>query len=354
MTITGPNFATVRVGSTIAAATRTRWICGDCRARVMRCAVSCRRTRMPVSSGVNCGSSPFSPVSSASFAGYEMRLSSARTNRRTEAPSTVGVSSTAAPGRAFSAAATPWAMPTFAPKRAGTIRHLRPVKTSCTGRANAGRKAAWACSFDMPPSGTPATVTPWGTRAGGAASPLSTGARAAMTRTETPSRRITRTDRTYGGGHNQGSSVLQRGNQEADGGATAAALPRLTPTLRDNPAGNKGTEERNGSGEAESDGSGNRRRGEGNPRRRRERQHDQEAVRLDRGRVDGGASARIPRPPLHDRGRRGVHQRRHPLRRDDPAVVGRRNSVPEAARVEGRHPRDQGGDRREAAGARRG
>ena len=57
---------------------------------------------------------------------------------------------------------------------------------------------------------------------------------------------------------------------------------------------------------------------EGDPRRRRERRHDQEALRLDRRRVDRGQPPRLPRPALHDRGRRGVHQRRHPLRRDDP------------------------------------
>ena len=122
-------------------------------------------------------------------------------------------------------------MPTLAPKRDGTIRQVRPVKTSWTGRANAGRRAAWACSFDMPPSGTPATVTPCGTRAGGAASPLSTGARAAMTRMESPSRRITRTDRTYGDGDSQGSSETQRGNQgiERRGYRRSVAPPYVKP-----------------------------------------------------------------------------------------------------------------------------
>ena len=97
-----------------------------------------------------------------------------------------------------------------------------------------------------------------------------------------------------------------------------------------------------------------RRRGQGDPRRRRERRHDQEALRLDRRRVDRGQPARLPRAAVHDRGRGGVHQRRDPLRRDDPPERSRRHAVPEAARVEGRHPGDQGRQGREAARARRG
>ena len=97
-----------------------------------------------------------------------------------------------------------------------------------------------------------------------------------------------------------------------------------------------------------------RRRGKGNPRRRREHRHDQEALRLDRRRVDRGEPARLPQPPLHDAGRRGVHQRRHPLRRDDPPEGRRRDAVPGAARVEGRHPRHQGRPGSEAARPRRG
>ena len=69
---------------------------------------------------------------------------------------------------------------------------------------------------------------------------------------------------------------------------------------------------------------------------------------------DRGAPAGVPRPALHDAGRRGVHQRRDPLRRDDPPERARRHAVPEAARVEGHHPRDQGRQGREAACARRG
>ena len=59
---------------------------------------------------------------------------------------------------------------------------------------------------------------------------------------------------------------------------------------------------------------------------------DQEAVRLDRRRVDRGEPARLPAAALHGRGRGGLHQRRHPLRRDDPPVGRRRHAVPEAAR----------------------
>src|SRR6185437_849590 len=88
----------------------------------------------------------------------------------------------------------------------------------------------------MPPTGRPATVTPSGTRAGGAASPPSTGARTAMTRTETPRRRNTCTDRTYAGGRGQGSG--------RDGGATAAASPRQALSLGNNRAEAKGREER--------------------------------------------------------------------------------------------------------------
>src|SRR5689334_8796616 len=219
---------------------------------------------MPVCSGVSFGCKPSRPASSASLAGYETRLSSARTKRRTASLSTVGFSWTAAPRRALNAAATPCATPTFAPKRAGTRRQDRVVKTSCTGRANAGRRAACACSFDIPPTGRPATVTPRGISAGGAASPLNTGAMAAMTRTETPSRRIiwlivlTLTVATR---------VPPSSNEETtkpDGGATAAASPRLGSSVSDNPPETKGRRT-DGFGAAEQDGRGNRRRGQGDP-----------------------------------------------------------------------------------------
>ena len=45
----------------------------------------------------------------------------------------------------------------------------------------------------------------------------------------------------------------------------------------------------------------------------------------------------------------GVRQRRHPLRRDAPPVVGGRDAVRRAPRRAGDHPRDQGRHRREAA-----
>ena len=50
---------------------------------------------------------------------------------------------------------------------------------------------------------------------------------------------------------------------------------------------------------------------------------------------------------------RGVHRRRHPLRRDDPPERRRRHAVRRAARVEGRRSRDQGRHRRQAARAAR-
>ena len=54
-----------------------------------------------------------------------------------------------------------------------------------------------------------------------------------------------------------------------------------------------------------------------------------EALRHDRRRVDRGEPPRVPRPPLHDAGRRGVHQRRHPLRRDDPPEAADGTPFPE-------------------------
>ena len=70
-----------------------------------------------------------------------------------------------------------------------------------------------------------------------------------------------------------------------------------------------------------------RRRRQGHPRRRRVHGHDQEAVRRDRRRVDRGEPPRLPEPPLHDARHGGVHRRRHPLRRDDPAERRRRDAV---------------------------
>src|SRR3954471_15636112 len=91
----------------------------------------------------------------------------------------------------------------------------------------------------MPPTGTPARVTPSGISTGGEASPVSTGARAAITRTEMRRRRITWRDRTYDGGRNQGSSDPKRGNLRPNGGATAAASPRQDLTLGNNRPGAK-------------------------------------------------------------------------------------------------------------------
>ena len=54
------------------------------------------------------------------------------------------------------------------------------------------------------------------------------------------------------------------------------------------------------------------------------------------------------------RGLRGVHRRRDPVRRDDPAERRRRDAVPRAARGEGRRARDQGRHRRAPAGRRPG
>src|SRR6476660_3271985 len=62
---------------------------------------------------------------------------------------------------------------------------------SRTGVSNAGRSAAWACAFDIPPTGTPARVTPGWIKAGGAASPRRAGASAATTRTVRARRRTT-------------------------------------------------------------------------------------------------------------------------------------------------------------------
>ena len=92
---------------------------------------------------------------------------------------------------------------------------------------------------------------------------------------------------------------------------------------------------------------GARRRRQGHPRRRRELGDDREALRLDLARVDRGEPARLPRHALHDARPGAVRQRRHPLRRDDPAVVRGRDAVPEAARRQGDHPRDQGRHRRQ-------
>ena len=90
---------------------------------------------------------------------------------------------------------------------------------------------------------------------------------------------------------------------------------------------------------------------QGDPGRRRVHGDDQEAVRRDRRRVDRGDAPRLPQPALHDSGHGGVHRRRDPVRRDDPAVRRRRHTVRRSARREGSRAGDQGRHRREAAGA---
>ena len=51
------------------------------------------------------------------------------------------------------------------------------------------------------------------------------------------------------------------------------------------------------------------------------------------------------------RGRRGVHQRRHPVRRDDPPEAADGTPFPELLGATGHHPGDQGRQGREAARA---
>src|SRR5579859_3771109 len=95
------------------------------------------------------------------------------------------------------------------------------------------------------------------------------------------------------------------------------------------------------------DRTGARRARQGDPGRRRVERNDQEAFRLDRRGVDRGDAACLPRPAVHDRGRGGLHQRRDPLRRDDPPVLRRRHPVPEAAREQGHRAGHQGRQGRE-------
>src|SRR5213592_2320424 len=196
MTMTAPNLATVRTGATAFTATRMRRTCGVCNARTIRRTVSSRKTLMPGFSFVNCGRSPLSPLSSASTAGTETRLSRRFTNRRTSCWFTSGTSVSPAPASAPSAWRTPAAIVTRAPKRVGRSFQRRSPYVSRTGFANAGRSAAWACSLDIPPTGMPARVTPGWISTGGAASPRRAGARAATTRTVRARRRITWRDRT--------------------------------------------------------------------------------------------------------------------------------------------------------------
>src|SRR3954451_21046896 len=199
---------------------------------------------------------------------------------------------------------------------------------SRTGRAKAGPTAACACSFDIPPTGTPASVTPGSISTGGAASPRRAGASAATTRVMRARRRINGVE----------SYLRQRHlpRSRAKGGAPAAAVPLRIDDLRGYFLPEKDQEgRRHGRSGAAEDRPGDRRGRQGDPRGGRERRHDQETLRLDRRRVERGSAARVPRPPLRARGRRGVHRRGPPLRPDAPPELGRRDPLPEAARTEG-------------------
>ena len=70
--------------------------------------------------------------------------------------------------------------------------------------------------------------------------------------------------------------------------------------------------------------------------------HDQEALRHDRRRVDRGDTAATTGISSSPPRASGVHQRRDPVRRDDPPERERRRAVPQGARGAGRHPRHQG------------
>ena len=63
---------------------------------------------------------------------------------------------------------------------------------------------------------------------------------------------------------------------------------------------------------------------------------------------------RVPRPAVHNRGRGGLHQRRDPLRRDDPAVGSDGTPFPKLAREQGDRPGHQGRQRREGPRERAG
>ena len=81
-----------------------------------------------------------------------------------------------------------------------------------------------------------------------------------------------------------------------------------------------------------------RRRPQGHPRRGREHGDDQEALRLDRRRVDRGEPALLPAAPVHRARDGGIHRRRHPLRRDDPPERRRRHPFPEVLSSKGAIP----------------
>ena len=69
--------------------------------------------------------------------------------------------------------------------------------------------------------------------------------------------------------------------------------------------------------------------------------------------LDGGEPPRLPRAAVHHAGRRAVHQRRDPLRRDDPPEGERRHAVPGPARGAGHPPGHQGRQGHQAAGPSR-
>ena len=70
--------------------------------------------------------------------------------------------------------------------------------------------------------------------------------------------------------------------------------------------------------------------------------HDQEALRLDRRRVDRGEPPRLPRAAVHHAGLRGLHRRRHPLRRDDPPGADDGTPFAELLAAKGIDPGHQG------------
>ena len=99
---------------------------------------------------------------------------------------------------------------------------------------------------------------------------------------------------------------------------------------------------------------GDRRTRQGHPRRRRVERHDQEALRLDRRRVDGGEPPRLPRAAVHRRRASSDHISGVILFDETIRQSSRRrHAVPEAAGRPGDHPRHQGRHRREAARRRR-
>ena len=71
---------------------------------------------------------------------------------------------------------------------------------------------------------------------------------------------------------------------------------------------------------------------QGHPRRGRELRHDQAPLRRHRRREHGGQPPRLPRAAVPHPRRQRVHQRRHPLRRDDPPEGRRRHAAGQGPR----------------------